>query len=224
MDIKKNLDEIKINIPQRIKLVAVSKTKTTEVILEAYRCGQKVFGENKVQELINKHDQLPDDIEWHFIGHLQSNKVKYIAPFVQMIHAIDSLKILKTVNKEAGKNDRVIPCLLQFHIALESTKFGLSEEEARIILSSEEFKNMKNVTIAGVMGMATFTENTDQIRLEFRKLKDIFCRLKMDFFPDDREFKEISMGMSDDYTVAIEEGSTMVRIGSNLFGKRNEHD
>lgn len=220
MDIAKNIEKIKSTLPDGVKLVAVSKTKPNEMILEAYRSGHKIFGENKAQELIRKQPELPGDIEWHFIGHLQSNKAKYITPFVSMIHGIDSFKILKTINKEARKNDRVISCLLQFHIAQESTKFGLSEEEAREILESEAYAGMKNISIAGVMGMATFTDDEKQVRHEFRMLKTIFDNLKNKYFGDDPEFKEISMGMSDDYRIAVEEGSTIVRVGSKIFGAR----
>lgn len=220
MDIGKNISEIKKTLPAGVKLVAVSKTKPIEVIQDAYQTGHKIFGENKAQELTQKHEVLPKDIEWHFIGHLQSNKTKYIAPFVNMIHGIDSFKILKAVNKEARKNNRVIPCLLQFHIAQESTKFGFSEEEAREMLESEAFAAMKNITIAGVMGMATFTDDEQQVRNEFKSLKSIFEKLKNNYFPNEPQFKEISMGMSDDYSVAVEEGSTIVRIGSIIFGAR----
>lgn len=220
MDIGKNISEIKESLPPVTKLIAVTKTKSPEVILEAYRAGHKVFGENKAQELLQKFEELPKDIEWHFIGHLQSNKAKYITPFVKMIHGIDSFKILKAVNKEAKKNDRVVSCLLQFHIAQESTKFGLDEEEVKEMLNSETFSTLKNVSIAGVMGMATYTDDHSQVRNEFRKLKEIFFRLKNDFFSGNPEFREISMGMSDDYQIAVEEGSTIVRIGSKIFGSR----
>lgn len=220
MDIGKNISEIKDSLPAVTKLIAVTKTKSPETIMEAYRAGHKAFGENKAQELLQKFEELPKDIEWHFIGHLQSNKAKYITPFVNMIHGIDSFKILKAVNKEAKKNDRVVPCLLQFHIAQESTKFGLDETEAKEILNSETFPALKNVYIAGVMGMATYTDDHEQVRTEFRKLKDIFTWLKKDYFSGNPEFSEISMGMSDDYHIAVEEGSTMVRIGSNIFGSR----
>ncbi len=221
MDIAKNLEKIKSDLPEGVKLVAVSKTKPNDAILEAYQTGHRIFGENKAQELIRKQPELPNDIEWHFIGHLQSNKAKYIAPFVSMIHSIDSFKILKTINKEARKNDRVIPCLLQFHIAEEESKYGLTEKDANEILESEAFKNMEHVSIAGVMGMATFTDDTEKVRKEFQKLKSIFDNLKKMYFADKPEFKEISMGMSDDYTLAVEEGSTIVRIGSKIFGERN---
>lgn len=220
MDIEKNIAEIKQSLPEGVKLVAVSKKKSPEIIMQAYNAGHKIFGENKAQELIQKYEELPDDIEWHFIGHLQTNKAKYLAPFVSMIHGIDSFKILKTVNKEAKKNNRNIPCLLQFHIAQESTKFGLSEEEAHEILDSEDYKALKNISIFGVMGMATFTEDEMQVRNEFRFLKKIFDKLKKEYFPRKKGFKEISMGMSDDYPIALEEGSTIVRIGSKIFGDR----
>jgi pyridoxal phosphate enzyme (YggS family) len=220
MDIEKNIAEIKKSLPDGVKLVAVSKTRSPQIILQAYDAGHKIFGENKAQELIQKQEVLPKDIEWHFIGHLQTNKAKYLVPFVSMIHSIDSFKILKTVNKEAKKNNRIIPCLLQFHIAQESTKFGLSEEEAYEILDSEEYKTLKNISIAGVMGMATFTDDKLQVRHEFRFLKKIFDKLKKEYFPRKKAFKEISMGMSDDYEIAVEEGSTIVRIGSKIFGAR----
>ncbi len=220
MDIGKNIDHIKNNLPEEVKLVAVSKTKPPEVILEAWKTGFKTFGENKAQELIQKQEVLPKDIEWHFIGHLQSNKAKYIAPFVSMVHSIDSFKILKTLNKEARKNDRVIPCLLQFHIAREETKFGLSEDEARGILESEAFAALENVSVEGVMGMATFTSDEKKVRREFRFLKSVFESLKETYFPDNPRFREISMGMSNDYTIAVEEGATIVRLGSIIFGAR----
>ena len=221
MDIAKNIEEIKSALPDGVKLVAVSKTKPNEMILEAYHSGHKIFGENKAQELIRKHEELPDNIEWHFIGHLQSNKAKYIAPFVSMVHGIDSYKILKTINKEARKNDRVIQCLLQFHIAEEESKFGLTEDDAKEILESEAYQKMEHVSIVGVMGMATFTDDTGKVRKEFQKLKSVFVQLKEKYFANKPEFKEISMGMSDDYPLAIEEGSTIVRVGSKIFGERN---
>ena len=203
-----------------VMLVAVSKTKPNEVILDFYKNGHTIFGENKVQELVNKYEALPKDIEWHMIGHLQSNKVKYIAPFVAMIHSIDSLKILKEINKQARKNNRTIDCLLQIHIAEEESKFGLDEQEVLEILKSDTYHTFKNIRIAGLMGMATYTDDMDQVRQEFRYLKTLFDRLKEQFFKDKPEFKEISMGMSGDYRIAVEEGSTMVRIGSLLFGER----
>jgi pyridoxal phosphate enzyme (YggS family) len=221
MDVAKNLEKIKSDLPQGVKLIAVSKTKPNDAILEAYQTGHRMFGENKAQELIRKHEELPGDIEWHFIGHLQTNKAKYIAPFVSMVHSIDSYKILKTINKEARKNNRVISCLLQFHIAEEESKYGLTEDGAKEILKSEAYQNMEHVSIAGVMGMATFTDDTEKVRTEFQKLKSIFDYLKENYFADNPEFKEISMGMSDDYPLAVEEGSTIVRVGSKIFGERN---
>lgn len=203
------------------KLVAVSKTKLPEDILELYKKGHRLFGENKAQELKDKYEALPKDIEWHFIGHLQRNKVKYLASFVAMLHAVDSSRLLKEVNKQAKKHDRVIPCLLQFHIAEEDTKYGLDLVEAREILDSDAYANMENVKICGVMGMATFTENEEQIRREFGQLCHIFETLKTEYFPDDPNFKERSMGMSGDYKIAQAAGSTMVRIGTLLFGARN---
>lgn len=203
------------------KLVAVSKTKPTEEILKLYQKGHRVFGENKAQELTEKYETLPKDIEWHFIGHLQRNKVKYLAPFIAMLHAIDSLRLLKEVNKQAKKNDRIIPCLLQFHIAEEETKYGLDLTEAKEILESEAFQKMKNVQICGVMGMATYTDDEQQVKKEFDQLGKIFAGLKAEYFSDNPAFKEISMGMSGDYPIAQKAGSTMVRIGTLLFGERN---
>ncbi len=220
MNTIENIREIKKSLPAGVKLVAVTKTVSPGIITEVYESGHKVFGENKVQELVQKYEQLPKDIEWHFIGHLQRNKVKFLAPFVSMIHGVDSFRVLKAINREAEKNNRNIPCLLQFHIADESTKFGFSEEEAFDMLDSPEFGALKNVTIAGVMGMATFTEDKKQVRNEFRMLKHIFGTLKKDYFKKNKAFREISMGMSDDYPIAVEEGSTIVRIGSTIFGAR----
>ena len=221
MSIAGNIDAIKKKLPESVKLVAVSKTKPNTDILEAYHAGQRIFGENKVQELVQKYEQLPKDINWHFIGHLQTNKVKLIAPFVNLIHGVDSLKLLKVIDSEAIKNNREICCLLQFHIAEEDTKFGLTLAEAREILDSEEFKSLKNVNVTGVMGISTFTDNIQQIRSEFSLLKTIFKTLKNEYFARIKSFSEISMGMSDDYPVAIEEGSTMIRVGSKIFGERN---
>jgi pyridoxal phosphate enzyme (YggS family) len=203
-----------------VQLVAVSKTRTNEEVMGLYNQGQRVFGENRVQELLEKKDDLPIDIDWHLIGHLQTNKVKYIADFISMIHSVDRLKVLKEINKQAAKVNRIIPVLLQFHIAEEETKFGLDMEEAEALLQSEAYKNMQNITIQGVMGMATFTDNQDRVRREFKLLKSIFDNLKTNYFSDRDAFKEISMGMSGDYQLAVEEGSTMVRIGSLLFGPR----
>lgn len=221
MSVTENIDKVKAELPQYVQLVAVSKTKPAELILEAYNHGQRTFGENKVQEMARKYEELPKDIEWHFIGHLQSNKIKYIAPFVRMIHGVDSFKLLKAIDTEAKKNGRIIPCLLQFHIAEEETKFGLSMEEAVEMLNSEEYKLLDHIHVSGVMGMATYTDDESQIRKEFACLKTYFERLKSEYFIGDVDFKDISMGMSGDYLIAVGEGSTMVRIGSTIFGERN---
>lgn len=221
MDIQGNLQQIIQTLPAHVKLVAVSKTMPDEAIHEAYAAGQRVFGENKAQELSGKQPRLPLDIEWHFIGHLQTNKVKYIAPFVSMIHAVDSLKLLAEINKQAAKANRFIDCLLQFHIAEEDTKFGLDMAEAHELLNAEALQKMKNIRICGLMGMATFTEDMAQVRREFKHLKQYFDELKADYFADDKNFKELSMGMSGDYLIAIQEGATIVRIGSTIFGARN---
>jgi len=221
MEIKQNLNNFLSTIPNNVQLVAVSKTKPIEAIQEAYDAGQRVMGENKIQDLVAKVPQLPDDIKWHFIGHLQTNKVKYIAPFVSLIHAVDSMKLLKEINKQAIKNNRVIDCLLQFHIATESTKFGLNWEEVTSIINNHEFAQLENIRITGVMGMATYTDDEDQVRSEFKRLVEYYKQLKNKYFTDNDFFREISMGMSDDYRVAIEEGSTMIRIGTKIFGARN---
>lgn len=220
MQIAENLKNIKNTLPANVKLVAVSKFKPNEDILEAYHAGQKVFGENRVQELTEKYEQLPKDIEWHMIGHLQSNKVKYIAPFVYMIHGVDSLKLLKEINKQAKKADRVIKCLLQMHIAQEDTKFGFDKTEVEQLLQSDAYQAMENISICGVMGMATLTDNETQIHDEFKGLKQFFDELKQNHFAENSAFKEISMGMSSDYKIAIAEGSTIVRVGSSIFGTR----
>jgi hypothetical protein len=220
MTIVNNLKIIYSSLPAGIKLVAVSKTRSNEEIMEAYNAGQRLFGENKVQELVRKWETLPKDIEWHFIGHLQSNKVRMIAPFVAMIHSVDSLKLLKTINDEAKQTERVISCLLQFHIASEESKFGFLPDEATQILSAIKSCDYKNITIAGVMGMATYTDDVDVINQEFSNLKTIFQNLKAEFFHGNDNFCEISMGMSDDYSHAIENGSTMIRIGTTIFGSR----
>lgn len=221
MSIANNLKNIKKEIDSvSVRLIAVSKTKPNTDILEAYDAGQRIFGENQVQELVEKYDTLPKDIEWHLIGHLQTNKVKYIAPFITLIHGVDSIKLLKEINKEALKNNRIIDCLLQIYIADEDTKYGLGFDEAIETLSSEEYKKLKNIHITGVMGIATNTDNQRQLKEEFYELKTFFSGLKESFFKNDGGFKEISMGMSADYKLAINEGSTMVRIGSDIFGKR----
>ena len=219
--VKENLEKVRETIPSGVLLVAVSKTKPVEDIQEAYDAGQRVFGENHALEMRDKHEVLPKDIDWHFIGHLQTNKIKYIISFARMIHSIDTFNLLQAVNKEAAKHDRVVDCLLQFHIAEEETKFGLDIDEANEILQSDVYKSMKNVRICGVMGMATNTDDMAQVRKEFRHLKEIFNTLKAKYFNGCEWFKDISMGMSHDYTIAIEEGSTMVRVGSKIFGERN---
>lgn len=220
--IKENLEAILKDIPDNVKLVAVSKTKPVELIIEAYNAGQRIFGENKVQELADKNEKISfKGIEWHYIGHLQTNKVKYIAPFVSLIHAVDSLKLMKEIEKQAFKNNRNINCLLQFHIAEEDTKFGLNLVEAFEILDSKEFQSFKSINICGVMGMGTYTDDMDLVRREFINLRSIFAKLKAKYFTNNPVFKEISMGMSNDYKIAIEEGSTMIRIGSDIFGERN---
>src|SRR5690606_38291966 len=215
MYIKENLLRIRESLPSHVNLVAVSKTKSNDQIMEAYHAGQRVFGENKVQEMVEKWEQLPKDIEWHMIGHLQRNKVKYMASFVSLIHGVDSLKLLKEINKQALKNNRVIDCLLQMHIAEEETKFGLNAEELQDLLSSGEFKNLKNICITGLMGMATFTDDIIQVKNEFEFLKEIYDDLLQK--PQTNNFKPqvLSMGMSSDYEIAIKNGSTMVRIGSS---------
>lgn len=220
MGIVENLAMLNAKIPEGVRIVVVSKTKTVDEILEVYNTGHRIFGENKAQEMEMKFKLLPHDIEWHFIGHLQGNKVRMIAPFVSVIHSIDSLRLLSEVNKEAKKAGHTIRCLLQFHIAREETKFGLDLDEAVRLLGSEEFKAMTNIRITGVMGMATFSEDENLVRAEFRELKNIFLYLKKKYFISDPGFADISMGMSGDYPIAIEEGSTLVRIGTAVFGTR----
>ncbi len=215
------LTSIKESLPSTVTLVAVSKTKPNASILDAYNTGHRIFGENKVQELVQKHEELPHDIKWHFIGHLQTNKVKYIAPFVNLIHAVDSLKLLEVINKEAKKNNRIISCLLQCRIADEETKFGLSRNDILTLLETLNQSPLEHINIKGVMGMATNTENSTQVKSEFKYLYNLFKTLKVDFFREKSDFNIISMGMSHDYKFAIEEGATMVRIGSSIFGERN---
>ncbi|PKA96601.1 hypothetical protein B0O79_0239 [Flavobacteriaceae bacterium MAR_2009_75] len=217
MPIKENLQKILETIPEHVTLVAVSKTKPIEELMEAYESGQRIFGENKVQEMVGKWDELPKDIHWHMIGHLQRNKVKYMAEFVSLVHGVDSFRLLKEIDKRASGHNRTIDCLLQMHIAEEDTKFGLDRTELEHMINSEEFKSLQNINIKGLMGMATFTEDQSQIRKEFRQLKSIFDDLKSKI----PKLDILSMGMSGDYKIAIEEGSTMVRIGSNIFGARN---
>ncbi len=215
--IKDYLLDIKNTLPEHVTLVAVSKTKPDEDVLEAYAAGQRIFGENKVQEMVGKWERLPKDIKWHMIGHLQRNKVKYMAEFVDLVHGVDSFRLLTEINKRAEQNNRIIDCLLQIHIAEEDTKFGLDKEELEAILKSDEYHQLKNINVVGLMGMATFTDDKTQVRREFKQLKSIFDASKI-YNP---QMSVLSMGMSGDYQMAIEEGSTMVRIGSSIFGKRN---
>jgi len=220
MSIQNNLLEIKAALPQDVTLVAVSKTWPVDDLMEAYNAGQRIFGENKVQEMAQKWEQMPKDIEWHMIGHLQSNKVKYIAPYVSLIHSVDSLKLLTEINRQGQRYRKVINCLLQVHIAEEDTKFGLDENELHALLASEEFKAMENINITGLMGMATFTDDMQQVKREFMHLKSIFDKLSEQPQTSNFKPKKLSMGMSGDYRLAIECGSTMVRIGSSIFGTR----
>ena len=217
MAIATNLLQIKSTLPKHVTLVAVSKTKPVSDLMEAYEAGQRIFGENKIQEMAEKWEQMPKDIQWHMIGHVQTNKVKFMAPFVSLIHGVDSLKLLQEINKQGKKNNRIIDCLLQIHIAEEETKFGLDEEELASLVSSNEIQELKNIRIVGLMGMATFTDNKEQVKKEFTHLKSIFDQTKINNSP----FTILSMGMSGDYQLAIECGSTMVRIGSSIFGGRN---
>lgn len=215
-----NLQSVRKHIPAHVQLVCVSKFHPDEAVLEAYHAGERIFGESKVQEMCGKYERLPKDIRWHFIGHLQTNKIKFIIPFVELIHGVDSYKLLVEINKQAEKANRIVNCLLQIHIAKEETKFGFSPEELLEILDSGKWKTLGNVNICGLMGMATFTDNKNQVRAEFKNLKELFDAVKTTYFASDSSFKEISMGMSDDFEPAIEEGSTMVRIGSLIFGLR----
>lgn len=219
MSIEQNLKNIRISLPESVTLVAVSKTKPNTDLQEAYEAGQRIFGENKVQEMVQKWETLPTDIQWHMIGHLQRNKVKYMAEFVSLVHGVDSFRLLKEIDKQAKKHDRVIDCLLQMHIAEEATKFGLNEDELFDIIQSEEFSVLENIKIVGLMGMSTFTEDQTQIRREFKQLKSIYTSLQERI----EDLNVLSMGMSGDYQIAIEEGSNMVRIGSSIFGARNTH-
>jgi pyridoxal phosphate enzyme (YggS family) len=223
MSLSSNYREIARSIPSPVRLVAVSKMQPDESIREIYSFGQRIFGENRVQEFSAKRIRLPQDIQWHFIGHLQTNKVRQIVPWVSLIHSIDSLRLLSAVDEAAVKAGRVVDCLLEFHIASEEAKFGFTENEAVALLESKEYRQMANIRLAGVMGMATLTEDEQKVRGEFRSLASLFHRLKSDYFPSDETFREISMGMSGDYRLAIEEGSTLVRIGSALFGERTFH-
>ncbi|GHU64077.1 YggS family pyridoxal phosphate enzyme [Bacteroidia bacterium] len=222
MSITESLQQIKAELPENVQLVAVSKFFPDETILEAYRCGQRIFGENRVQELLPKYEHLPKDIQWHLIGHLQANKVKYITPFVNTIHSIDSLKLIETLNEEAAKCGRKIKILLQVHIALEEHKFGFSFDEIIALGENRIFEQYPHLVFAGLMGMATFTSDEKQIRSEFERLTALFRQLKESYFSKYDDFKELSMGMSDDYPLAVEAGSTMVRIGSKIFGSRKQ--
>ncbi len=219
-DIRSNIIALRRQMPSSVKIVAVSKTKPSGLIMEAYEAGQRIFGENRVTELISKREQLPSDIEWHMIGHLQSNKVKQLISNVTLIHSVDTFRLLETISKESEKAGLVTDCLLQFHIAEEDTKTGFTLIEAEEMLGSQGFKSLKSVRICGVMGMATYSDDPDKVRGEFRNLKDYFNRIKEKFFMSAESFREISMGMSGDYNIAIEEGTTMVRIGSLIFGAR----
>ncbi|WP_347051975.1 YggS family pyridoxal phosphate-dependent enzyme [Flavobacterium olei] len=219
MSIASNIDTIKKSLPENVTLVAVSKTKPVSDLMEAYNAGQRIFGENKIQEMTDKWEEMPKDIQWHMIGHVQSNKVKFMAPYVTLIHGVDSLKLLQEIDKQALKNNRIIDCLLQIYIAEEESKFGLDESELNELLTSLEFKQLKNIRILGLMGMATFTDDQNQIKKEFRNLKSTFDSIQK-LETANCQFNTISMGMSGDYKLAIECGSTMVRIGSSIFGGR----
>ena len=218
--IQEQIDKIKTELPSHVRLVAVSKYHPIEAIQEAYDGGQRIFGESKVQEMTQKYEMLPRDIEWHFIGHLQTNKIKYMAPYVSLIHGVDSFKLLQEINKQAAKANRIIPCLLQIHIAKEETKFGFTTDECLNMLNEGNWKALENVQIAGIMGMATNTEDETIVANEFETLAQFFQQIKSNHFAESSYFKEISMGMSDDYPIAIEKGSTLVRIGSKIFGNR----
>ncbi len=219
--IKERLSKFKKSLPDHITLVAVSKNHPTELLLEAYNAGQRIFGENRAQEMSIKQKKLPKDIEWHFIGHLQKNKIRLIAPYVSVIQGVDSFELLEKIDSHAKKSNRVITCLLQIHIAQEASKFGFTFDDCREMLKKEEWRKLSNINFGGVMGMATFTDNMDQVLSEFRALTDFFNKVKKEFFPDQDSFKTISIGMSEDYTVAIKAGSNMIRIGSLVFGQRD---
>ena len=221
MPIQSNIQSIRTHIPSHVRLVCVSKFNPNESILEAYETGERIFGESKVQELCGKYETLPKDIVWHFIGHLQTNKIKYIVPFVSLIHGVDSFKLLTEIDKQAAKTGKTVNCLLQVHIAQEETKFGFSPEELSEMFEAGAWKQLKNIQICGLMGMATYTVNKEQIRREFNGLKTLFDQVKHQYFSDESSFCELSMGMSDDFQIAIEEGSTLVRVGSSIFGHRN---
>lgn len=221
MSIQENIHQVLSTLPEGVRLVAVSKFHPVEALQEAYNAGQRIFGESKVQELTAKYEQLPADIEWHFIGHLQTNKVKYIAPFVSLIHGVDTYKLLCEINRQGQRVGRIIPCLLQLHVAQEETKFGFTPEECLQMLSEGEWRTLPYVSIRGLMGMASNTDDTAQVSREFATLSSVFTQIKTLFFADRKEFSQLSMGMSDDYPLAIEQGSTLVRVGSRIFGERN---
>lgn len=220
MSIKNNIEKLNSVVPDKVKIVAVSKFHSNEEILEAYNTGQRFFGESRVQELVQKQRELPNDIEWHFVGGLQRNKVKQIAPFISLIHSLDSERLMREIDKQGKANDRVIPCLLQIHIAEEETKSGFTPEECRRLLKEGIWKEFKNIRISGLMGMATFTDDIDKQKREFSQLKALYEEFKSNFFADDVSFKELSMGMTGDYPIAIEQGSTMIRVGTLIFGER----
>lgn len=218
--IQRNLKKVLNNLPSGVRLVAVSKFHPNEAIMQAYEAGQRIFGESKVQEMTEKQAALPKDIEWHFIGHLQTNKIKYMAPYVAMIHGVDSYKLFAEINKQAAKCGRTIPCLLQLHIAQEETKFGFSFDECTAMLASGEWKSLTHVSLCGLMGMASNTDDMQQVRQEFHSLHEYFLQTREHFFSDSSTFRELSMGMSHDYPLAIQEGATLVRVGSKIFGER----
>ncbi len=221
MDIKLNLQKVLSELPENVLLVAVSKFHPKEALMEAYNAGQRIFGESKIQEMTEKQEALPKDIQWHFIGHLQTNKIKYMAPYVAMIHGVDSYRLLTEINKQAEKRNRVIPCLLQIHIAQEETKFGFSFDECTAILEKEDWKTLSHVSIEGVMGMASNTDDMGQVRREFQSLHEYYLKIKQRYFSHNDAFRHISMGMSHDYPIALKEGATLVRIGSKIFGERD---
>lgn len=220
MDIQKNIREVLSTLPEGVRLVAVSKYHPVEALQKAYDGGQRIFGESKVQEMDMKHGLLPDDIEWHFIGHLQTNKVKYIAPYVSLIHAVDSYRLLAEIDRQGARVGRIVPCLLQLHVAQEETKFGFTPEECLAMLSAGEWRSLEHVSIRGIMGMASNTDDREQVRMEFRMLARFFSQVRENFFSGREEFCELSMGMSEDYPIAVGEGSTLVRVGSCIFGER----
>ena len=220
MSIQANLNEVLATLPSHVQLVAVSKFHPIEALQEAYDAGQRIFGESKVQEMTQKYEALPKDIAWHFIGHLQTNKIKYMASFVSLIHAVDSFRLLREIDKHAAKHNRTIDCLLQIHIAQEETKYGLTVEECRQLLATEPWRELKHIRIAGLMAMGSNTDDMAQVRSEFRRMRQLFDELKVAYFADEPSFAQLSEGMTDDYLIAIEEGSTIVRIGSMIFGER----